>query len=280
VDRVSSPYDDLDRPPLDRAALDRALTGAGSRWREVVVVEETGSTNTDVAARARAGAAPGLVLVAEHQSGGRGRLDRAWTSPPRSGITVSLLVEPAGVPVERWPWLPLLAGVAVAEAVRRVADVDATVKWPNDVLVEDRKLAGILSERIETPEASLAVVGIGLNVTVRREELPTGQATSLLLEHAATTDRTVVLREILRVLDPLLGAWVAERGDPAGGLAESYTRRCSTLGRQVRVALPGGGTLAGEAVRVDTHGRLVVRTDRGEQPVGAGDVVHVRPAPS
>lgn len=277
---VSRAYDDLHRPPLDQAALNRALTGAGSGWREVVVVEQTGSTNTDLAARARAGTAPGLVLVAEHQTGGRGRLDRAWTSPPRSGLTLSLLVQPTGVPAERWPWLPLLAGVAVAEGVRRVTDVDATVKWPNDVLVGDRKLAGILSERVETDRASLAVVGLGLNVSVRREELPTEQATSLLLEQAATTDRTVVLREVLRVFDRLFAAWVSEHGDPGAGFAEAYTRRCSTLGRQVRVALPGGGGLAGEAVRVDSHGRLMVRTDRGEQPVGAGDVVHVRAEPS
>lgn len=274
--RVSPLYDDLDRPPLDEGALNRALTGRGSGWREVLVVEETASTNTDLAQRARAGVAPGLVLVAEHQTGGRGRRARAWTSPPRSGLTLSLLVEPAGVPAERWPWITLLAGVAVVEGVRRVTDVAATLKWPNDVMVDDRKLAGILSERIETPAASLAVVGVGLNVTLRRDELPAPEATSLLLEHAKTTDRTVVMREVLRVFDRLLRAWVSEGGDPQAGLAESYARRCSTLGRQVRAALPSGESLVGEAVRVDASGRLLVRTQQGEQAVGAGDVVHVR----
>ena len=269
-------YDDLERPPLDAAALNRALTGPESGWREVRVVPETASTNSELARLAREGAGPGLVLVAEHQTAGRGRLDRAWTSPPGAGLTFSVLVEPAGVPPEYWPWVPLLAGVAVAEGVRRVTEVDASLKWPNDVLVGDRKLAGLLAERVEAPNASLAVVGVGLNVTLRAAELPTAEATSLALEKAATTDRTVVLREVLRVFDRLFREWLREGGDPRAGLRESYLRRCSTLGRRVRVALPAGGGLVGEAVRVDDHGRLVVRTDAGEQVVGAGDVVHVR----
>ena len=159
-----------------------------------------------------------------------------------------------------------------------IPDGDVKVKWPNDVLVGDRKLAGLLSERIEIGNASLVVVGVGLNVTLRDDELPTAEATSLALEGAANTDRTVVLREVLRVFDRLFRAWLDERGDPQEGLLESYLRRCSTLGRQVRVALPAGGALVGEAVRVDDHGRLVVRTEAGEQAVGAGDVVHVRAA--
>ena len=273
---MSPRYDNLDRPPLDAAAVERALVRAGSGWRRVVIADEVASTNSALAERARAGEEPGLVLVAEHQPGGRGRLGRVWSAPRGSGLTFSVLLEPAGVPAERWPWVPLLAGVAVAAAVRRVTDVEASVKWPNDVLVDDRKLAGILSERVETPTSSLAVVGVGLNVTLRRDELPTPEATSLLLEGGSTTDRTVVLREVLRVLDRLFSAWVGEAGDPGTGLLEAYLRRCSTLGRQVRVALPGGGSLVGEAVRVDDSGRLVVRTETGEQAVGAGDVVHVR----
>jgi BirA family transcriptional regulator, biotin operon repressor / biotin---[acetyl-CoA-carboxylase] ligase len=273
---VSPAYDDLDRPPLDVSALERALTGPGSGWTRVEVVEEAGSTNSVLAAQARAGSQPGAVLVAEHQTGGRGRLGRVWASPPRSGLTFSVLLEPSGVPAERWPWIPLLAGLAVAEGVRRVTDLDVSLKWPNDLLVDDRKLAGILSERVETPASSVAVVGVGLNVTLRQDELPTPEATSLLLESARTTDRTVVLRETLRVLDRLFRAWTADHGDPGTGLLESYLRRCSTLGRQVSVALPAGGSLAGEAVRVDDSGRLVVRTDAGERAVGAGDVVHVR----
>ncbi|MGH3355229.1 MAG: biotin--[acetyl-CoA-carboxylase] ligase [Nocardioidaceae bacterium] len=273
---MDSPYSDLDRPPLDVAALNRALTAPDSWWRDVVVVTETESTNTDLAERARRGAEAGTVLVAEHQTGGRGRLDREWTSPPRSGLTMSLLVDPLDVPADRWPWITLLAGLAVAEGVRRTTDVAATLKWPNDLIVEDRKLAGILTERVETPTGSKVVVGIGVNATLREDERPTDEATSLLLEGARTTDRTVVLREVLRVFEQLFRAWVAGAGDPALGIAESYERRCSTLGRRVRVLLPTGVTVAGRAVRLDGDGRLVVRTDHGEETVSAGDVVHVR----
>jgi BirA family transcriptional regulator, biotin operon repressor / biotin---[acetyl-CoA-carboxylase] ligase len=164
----------------------------------------------------------------------------------------------------------------VVEAVRRVGEVAATLKWPNDVLVDGRKLAGILSERIETPDSSLLLVGVGLNVTLRRDEVAVPGATSLLLEGAATTDRTVVLRELLRVLDSLFAAWTRAGGDPRAGLADSYARRCATLGRRVRAYLPDATVVEGTALRVDGTGRLVVRTGSDETPVGAGDVVHVR----
>lgn len=273
---VNQAFSDLERPPLDVAALQRALLGGSSGWREIDVVTETASTNADVAMRARAGESAGLVVVAEHQTRGRGRLDRAWTSPARSGLTMSVLLDPSGVPAERWSWLPLLAGVAVAEGVRRVTDVETALKWPNDVLVGGRKLAGILSERVQTPTGSAVVVGLGLNVTLHADELPTPDATSLLIEGARTTDRTVVLREVLRVLDSLYRAWLDDAGDPETGLAASYERRCSTLGREVRVLLPTRETLSGEAVRLDPQGRLVLRVHDEEHVVGAGDVVHVR----
>jgi BirA family biotin operon repressor/biotin-[acetyl-CoA-carboxylase] ligase len=274
---VGGALSDLRRPPLDAAALTRALVRPGSVWREIVVVDRLASTNAELAARARAGeAGGGVVLVAEHQTGGRGRLNRSWESPARSGLTVSVLLEPAGVPMQHWSWIPLLSGIAVAEAVRRVGEVDARLKWPNDVVVDGRKLAGILTERLETQQASLALVGIGLNVTLRREEIPVPDATSLAMEGAATTDRTVVLRETLRVLASLFDAWVRGGGDARAGLADSYARRCATLGRQVRAHLPDGAVVEGQAVRVDGSGRLVVRTRSGETAVGAGDVLHLR----
>jgi BirA family biotin operon repressor/biotin-[acetyl-CoA-carboxylase] ligase len=214
--------------------------------------------------------------VADHQTAGRGRLDRAWVTPAGSALTFSVLLDPAGVPVARWPWLPLLAGIAVSEGVRRVAEVDCTLKWPNDVLVGERKLAGILVERIERNAGAVAVVGVGLNVSLAEEELPVPTATSLALEGAATTDRTVVLREVLRALEALFVQWRADRGDPSRGLVDSYVRRCGTLGREVRVDLPAGGRLHGVATGIDTDGRLEVRTQEGPRVLGAGDVVHVR----
>src|SRR5690348_13255814 len=134
---MASPYTDLDRPPLNARALERALVTPGGLWSRIDVRAETGSTNADASAAAQRGEPEGLVIVAEQQTAGRGRRDRHWVSPPRAGITVSMLLRPgdAGVSPGAYAWLPLLAGVALAEAVQRVAEVDAALKWPNDLLV-------------------------------------------------------------------------------------------------------------------------------------------------
>lgn len=145
-------WSDLDRPPLNESGLRRALLRPGGLWTALDVVPSTGSTNTDLVARAAAGAGEGQVLVAEEQTAGRGRLDRGWSAPPRSGLFFSVLLQPGPrVPLDRWGWLPLLAGVATASALSRAAGVDTALKWPNDLLVtvrgEERKLGGILAER-------------------------------------------------------------------------------------------------------------------------------------
>ena len=245
-------------------------------WRAVEVLAESPSTNAVVADRARTGEDEGLVVVAEHQTSGRGRLDRVWVTPPRAALTFSFLVTPRGVPADRWPWLPLLTGIAVSEAVRRVASVESDLKWPNDVLVADSKLAGILVERVEGGRGPAAVVGVGLNVSSSRAELPVATATSLALEGAATLDRSVVLRQVLRTFEALYAQWQAEWGNADEGLLDSYTRRCVTLGRRVRVDLPTGEQVSGEATAIDGAGRLQVRTATGMRVLGAGDVVHVR----
>lgn len=273
-------YDDLGRPPLDGDALRRALTRDGSLWRAVQVVPSSASTNADLAARARAGEHPGVVLVTEHQTAGRGRLDRTWVTPPSTCLTFSVLVQPDRVPVAHWPWLPLLTGVAVVEALRRACDLEAGLKWPNDVLVGERKLAGVLVERVERPTGAAAVIGVGLNVSLREDELPVPSATSLRVEGAHTTDRTVVLREVLRTFEALYRGWEEEDGDPERGLRTSYLRRCRTVGRPVRVELPDGSVVEGTASGVDAAGRLEVRdeTSGATRALGAGDVVHVRGA--
>lgn len=250
-------YDDLSRPPLRAASLARALAPDG--WR-VEVLDRVDSTNRVVAERARAGEPAGLVVVAETQLAGRGRLDRSWVSPPRAGLTFSLLVRPS-LPAAQWGWLPLLAGNAVARAIRAQAMVDAVLKWPNDVLVSGRKLCGLLAE---TVAPGGVVVGVGLNVTTTRAELPTAGATSLRLAGAVTTDRDTLLRAVLRELSTGLA-------DPSAG-RRGYVELCSTLGRLVRVELPGG-TVEGIAEGVDDDGRLVV----DGTAYGAGDVVHLRP---
>ncbi len=272
-------WSDLDRPPLNGTALRRALLRPGSLWTGLDVVPATGSTNTDLAARAAEGLAEGTVLVAEEQSAARGRLDRRWSAPPRSGLFFSFYLTPR-VPAERWGWLPLLAGVATASAVARVAAVDTALKWPNDLLVtvgdEERKAGGILAERA----GDGVVIGIGLNVTLRAEELPVPGAGSLVLAGAEVTDRDPVLRAVLRSVEDWYGQWTAADGDAAAcRLQDAYAAGCATLGRQVRAELPGDRALLGEAVAIDGDGRLVLATEEGMQrPVAAGDIVHVRPA--
>jgi BirA family biotin operon repressor/biotin-[acetyl-CoA-carboxylase] ligase len=281
-DGNSSRWSDLDRPPLNAAALRRALVREGGLWSTVEVVQRTGSTNSDLVARAAEGtAAEGAVLVAEEQSAARGRLDRQWTAPPRSGLFFSVLLRPAEVPVARWGWLPLLTGVAVATGLSRTAGVDTALKWPNDLLVtvggEERKAGGILAERAG---GDGVVIGVGVNVTLRADELPVPHAGSLALAGAVSTDRDPLLRGVLRSLEDWYGRWRAAGGDPAAcGLQETYAAGCATLGRRVRAELPGDRSVTGEAVAVDGDGRLVLATEDGvQEPVGAGDIVHLRPA--
>ncbi|MFK0254331.1 biotin--[acetyl-CoA-carboxylase] ligase [Streptomyces sp. NPDC090445] len=273
-------WSNLDRPPLNAAALQRALVAGQGLWSSVEVVPTTGSTNTDLAARA-AQLPEGAVLVAEEQTAGRGRLDRSWVAPARSGLFFSVLLKPGeAVPQERWGWLTLLAGVATAAGLSRAAGVDTALKWPNDLLVTvegaERKAAGILAERV----ADGIVIGIGLNVSLTEDELPVPEAGSLLLAKAAVTDREPLLKAVLRSLEEWYGNWRAAAGDPAAsGLQEAYAAQCATLGRHVRADLPGGRSLTGTAEAVDAEGRLVVRTEDGaHEAVGAGDVVHLRSA--
>ncbi|WP_432044100.1 biotin--[acetyl-CoA-carboxylase] ligase [Streptomyces cadmiisoli] len=277
-----SRWSDLDRPPLNATALRRALLRGDGLWTELEVVQHTGSTNTDLVARAVAGTADeGTVLVAEEQTAARGRLDRQWTAPARSGLFFSVLLRPAEIPVARWGWLPLLTGVAVATALSRAAGVDTALKWPNDLLVgvggEERKAGGILAERAGEDGV---VIGVGVNVTLREPELPVPAAGSLALAGASSTDRDPLLRAVLRALEDWYGRWRAAGGDPmVSGLQETYAAGCATLGREVRAELPGDRSITGEAVAIDGDGRLVLATQEGvQEPVGAGDIVHLRPA--
>jgi BirA family transcriptional regulator, biotin operon repressor / biotin---[acetyl-CoA-carboxylase] ligase len=234
------------------------------------VVPETGSTNADLLEAARKGAAEGLVLVAEAQTAGRGRLGRVWSTPPRAALIFSVLLRPAEVRPAQRGWLPLLTGVAVASAIREQTHVPARLKWPNDVLVAEQKLAGILAEA----HGDTIVVGTGLNVTLSPAELPVPTATSLLIEDAARTDRDSLLVAMLTELEHRYQAW---RADPdAAGLRQDYLRWSATVGRDVRVELPGGALLTGTAEDVDDVGRLVLRTPGTLVRVGAGDVLHVR----
>jgi BirA family biotin operon repressor/biotin-[acetyl-CoA-carboxylase] ligase len=231
-----------------------------SRFNDIEVLEVTDSTNRVVAGRAAAGAADGLVVAAELQTAGRGRLDRKWQAEPGAALLVSILLRPADLPVARWHLLTAAAGLAARRACQQVGGFSPDLKWPNDLLVGDRKLAGILAEAAD----GAVVIGMGCNV----HRAPAGAA---WVDEAAgrQVDRSDLLGAWLAALDDLLG-----RGD---ALAAAYRAACSTIGRTVIVERPTD-SLIGRAEGIDAEGRLVVRPARGpEVAVSAGDVTHVRP---
>lgn len=261
-----------DQPtPLDAAALRAEAISSG--WRRLDVVEQTGSTNADLLARAASGSdIAGAVLIAEHQTAGRGRQGRTWSATPRAQISMSVGVSVVDVPVTAWGWLSLATGVAVVDAVTASTDVRGGLKWPNDVLVRGGKLAGILAE-VARP---VIVVGLGLNVT----HAPNGVdgATSLRDLGVAAPDRGRLVGTLLRELSIRVGQW--RSADPQ--LAVDYRARSLTIGSRVRAHLPGDKQLVGTATGIDDQGRLCVEPAGSEGEVGrtvvvsAGDVVHLR----
>lgn len=281
---MGSPYVDLNRPPLRVAELRRALLRPDGFFQAIEVVDETGSTNADLRQAALDGAPEGTVLVAEHQNAGQGRLTRTWSSPPRAGLTFSVLLRPTTVPTRRWTWMPLLTGCAIVGALDTAAGLHAGLKWPNDVLIDERKLCGVLHERVETPSGPALLAGIGLNVSNTADELPSPAASSLVLAGAREADRSTVLRALLREFADRYVRWRDAEGDPDAGepsLRAAYRSVSTSLGTRVRVEVAAGadsveGHVEGTARDIDDQGRLIVDTDQGELCFGAGDVVHVR----
>ena len=254
------------RPPLDPAAL-RDLPSPF----HLEVVASAPSTNALVSERARAGEAEGLVLVAEHQTAGRGRLDREWVTPPRAAVTMSVLLRPRAAP-GRWPLLGLLAGLVVADAVAAVGGPPVSLKWPNDVLVEGRKISGILAEVLPADPFAV-IVGAGVNTAMTSADLPVSTATSFeAMGRVVDEDRLVA--DYLEGLRDGVAALTATLTAPA--VKAAVRAVCTTLGRVVTVSLPDGSVLEGTAERIDDDGRLVVRAEGVEAVVAAGDVVHVR----
>jgi BirA family biotin operon repressor/biotin-[acetyl-CoA-carboxylase] ligase len=236
------------------------------RTHEVRWFDSLDSTNRYVLDEARRGAPEGLVAVADVQTAGRGRRGRGWVAPPGASLLVSVLLRPSLAP-EQTPLVSMACGVAMAEAVARVAGFTPGLKWPNDLVVGDRKLAGILAER----DADAVVVGAGVNVEWR--EFPpelAETATACNLEAGHTVDRRALLEAFLTELD-------ARYADLDAVTAE-YRSRLATLGRRVRVER-SDGVLVGRAVDVGGAGQLLVENDRGDVvEVHVGDVVHLRDA--
>jgi len=254
-----------------RLAADHGLGGAF----DVEYHESIPSTNARARELAREGAprgdASGAVVLADEQTGGRGRLDREWVSPS-GGVWMSVLLRP-DLPPARAPLLTLAAAVATARAVGDVEpDCEVGLKWPNDVLAvddagEERKLAGILTEMEgETDEVSWVVVGIGLNANVDRGTLPKG-ATSLR-ERGGDVDRGRLVATLLSAFDRL-------RSVP-GEILPAWRERSLTLGRRVRIETGGGEGIVGEAVSVEEPGALLVEGGNGTVRMHAGDCEHLR----
>lgn len=248
----------------------------------VQVVETTDSTNADVVRHATDAPEdwPHLSLVlTTDQRAGRGRLDRTWTAPPGTALAVSVLVRVDAVPAASRGWVPLIAGAAMTRAVAaqlRGSGHSATLKWPNDVLLDGGKLCGILCEVLPGDQGAI-VVGAGVNTRMPRADLPVETATSFeSLGLVADEDR--LLADYLGALDEQLSALAAAGGDPAAaGVLAEVEALCSTLGSDVAVSLPDGEVLRGRAQRIDADGRLIVVQDSEfESAVSAGDVVHVR----
>lgn len=234
-------------------------------------VAVTGSTNSDLVA---SGLPDLSVLVAGSQTDGRGRSGREWSSPANSSLSVSILLRPGISNINRLAWLPLLTGLAMTRAVRSLG-VAAVVKWPNDVLVNDKKICGVLSELL--PDASGVVVGAGLNLAQTQAELPIEAATSMLLEGAGVPlDKA--LHAYLNEFVPLYKQFVAANGDPNAGLRDAVKESCTTIGRRVRAIMPGDSEIEGLAIDIDESGRLLlsVEGDHTLYAVAAGDIVHLR----
>ncbi|CAM2937458.1 biotin--[acetyl-CoA-carboxylase] ligase [Skermania piniformis] len=260
-----------DRRPLVADVLRAGLDRAADFYSAVEVTARTGSTNADLLARAGDPAADRTVLIADCQDHGRGRHSRSWQAPPRSQVALSVLLRLPGAEPARLGWLPLLTGVAVVDALRRVAGVPAGLKWPNDVLIGERKVAGILAEVGATGPVPVVVVGVGINVDLTSDELPVPHATSLALAGARTTDRNVVAQAVLAELADRITDWQRD-GWAVADPAAAYRERCVTLGTPVRAELPGGTTITGIADDVDRNGRLLI----DGTAVSAADVTHLR----
>lgn len=238
--------------------------------REIRVLASTSSTNADAAAAAMAGQQPGLAIISAHQTKGRGRFTRIWEAPEDTALAISVLVEPRRQ-LSDWGWLSLVVGMAVVDGVLLLTEVPAQLKWPNDVMVGEHKLCGILSERVQVGDRDLAVLGLGINVRQTKAQLPVQNATSLALQ-GVEVDATSLALAVLASLEKWFRAW--ESGEP---LTDAYLARSATVGREVALHVGTDHPIRGTAVGVDESGCLILQTPRGRRPFAAGDVVHLRP---
>lgn len=271
------------------------LSRSKQQFAHLVVVDSTASTNDELRARAE-DAADFSVVVTGHQTAGRGRLGRSWSTPAGQALAISVLVRPgAGVDPARLGWLPLIAGLAMTRTVQALLpSTPVGLKWPNDVQVRGLKISGILSELVGggagagsgAGSGAAVIIGAGLNLAIPADELPTPVSTSLEL-HDPTIDGAAAsgddladaaLLGYLGELRSLTRLFAEHGGDPeSSGIRSAIVDACTTLGQQVRVQLPDDSELLGTATGIDADGRLLVTsTDGATHAVAAGDVTHLR----
>ena len=249
------------RTPLDEAEINSRVT---PYWR-VSVVELTGSTQNDLLQLVESNnALDGQVIATEFQSDGRGRLDRTFQAPAQSALLFSFYIKPRNQRSE-WGFIPLIAGLSLVRAITTIdTAMNVSLKWPNDLIINEKKCAGIIAQT--TNEG--IVIGIGLNVSMTPNELPVSTATSLAIEGSTITDRDLLLSHLLNTFAELFEAW--EEGSE---LLDEYASASSTIGKKVRIELPGGENLEATVARISHTGELVL--DDGRH-VSAGDVIHLR----
>ena len=273
--------------PTDSQALTpetiHSVLRTKSFGRTLHVLPETPSTNTAAIALAQKGAAHGTVVVAERQTAGRGRLGRSWYSPAGANLYCSVIVRqtPGPTQLTEWlSWVPLLSAVAAARAIQEVAALQARLKWPNDILLGQRKLGGVLCESSGShTQGTFVVVGIGINVNTAQDAFPDDLrdlATSLAAEAGHPFDRAALLASLLLELERSESLLLGQPAD----LKHEYMRLCSTLGRHVQISLADGEIVEGRADSINPDGSLRIIQNGANAgtilDLRAGDVTHLR----
>lgn len=274
-------------PPLSLEAI-RSTLATKALGQTLHLYQDLPSTNREASALAQQGAAHGTLVMAERQSGGYGRHGRAWFSPPGFNIYCSLVVRGKGqaVPLAQWlSWIPLVTALAVTEATQQVAAVPLALKWPNDLLLQDRKVGGILCEStLTTADGPIVIIGIGLNVNIPLLSFPEDLrpiAASLIEAALQPIDRNRLIAQLLWELEQCLDE-LQSRGSTQ--LRQAYMARCATLGRQVKILFANDQQIRGTAETLSADGALQVRPTSVSplfQPpalieVHAADVIHLR----
>ena len=248
------------RAPLNKSIIDANIS---QYWR-VSVVDLTASTQSDLAELVNSSVAKsGEVIAAEFQSNGRGRLDRTFEAPPQSALLFSFYIAPQRARSD-WSFISFLAALAMREVITENLAENITLKWPNDILIGEKKVAGLLAQISNDG----IIIGLGINVAMTIEELPVETATSLAISGSKQLDRNLILSKFLNVFADNFANW-----EDGADFLDRYSQVCATLGRQVQIEVTGRTNRIGIAQSINEFGALVL-ADGFE--VNVGDVVHLR----